>query len=65
MKGLFNGSNGNLSSKRVMGVIGAIICLGMFIAMFFTEAKQISDTLLMGMFGLCTALIGIGVFEKK
>ena len=63
---MFNESgNEKKSSRRVIGTIGAIICLVIFIGLFFFEAEQISDTLLISMFGSCILLLGSTVIPKK
>lgn len=56
--------NGKLSSKRTMGVLAYVLGLAMACATGF-EFYNVDTELILTILGNGTALLGMGVFEKK
>jgi len=60
-------NSGGLSSKRILGVLGYIVCLGLLVASFILEkdVPDFSDMVLIA----STSLIGVdsfrGIFSKN
>lgn len=57
--------HGRLSSKRVMGMIGGFVSLGMGAAKLIVSAPQASETLILGILTASFALLGAGMLEKR
>lgn len=64
---IFLANSGGLSSKRILGVLGYIVCLGLLVASFILEkdVPNFSDMVLIA----STSLIGVdsfrGIFSKN
>lgn len=69
MRELVSGENGIISSKRVMGVITLVICLGCTIWLVIAEGgTSVVENLLQTLMMMATALLGIssvtGIWRK-
>lgn len=66
---MFSGANGILSSKRVMGVITLLLCMGCTTWLVLTEGgTQVVENLLQTLMIMAAALLGIssvtGIWKK-
>jgi len=63
---LFTDSSGKPSPKRIMGIIGVAVGLGMTICKYFLEEKGVvSDTLILGILTASFAAMSMDVFKKQ
>lgn len=66
-KTIFMGNNERFSSKRILGALGVLVCLGLLIAAFITqrEVPTFGDMVLI----TSTSLLGLdtfkGIFNKN
>lgn len=64
MNGMFYDKEGNLSSKRVVGFVGAVVFLGLVVFSAIANRPSMSD-LLWTVAVFSGSLLGIGVMERK
>ena len=70
IKQIFTDSNGKLSSKRVLGILGVIASMAaavVCVIMAVFKSAEISPEvvkIIVALFGFSSGLLGVGVFES-
>jgi len=65
LKEVFSDKSGVLSSKRVFAAALFPFCIWVSLAAAFSPGSAAPDVVFYTMWGSFTALLGVGIFEKK